>query len=64
MLSGDKAYELFMSNDKNPLHDFVKRWKVYGNESPVYLIAVIAVYCEMLRKCHDGRYHGKIRDEY
>lgn len=62
-LSGDLAYDLFMSPASHPLRDFLISWKAGEIEGqPDYIIAVIAAYKGMLSRCDDGRYSGKVRN--
>lgn len=60
-LSGNKAHELFMSNEPFPLHSFLEDWKSDKVIAHVgYVLAVVGAYNRMLFHCTDGRY-GKIR---
>lgn len=69
-LSGDKAHELFMSNEAFPLHLFLEEYQRQAfrvpnnNWSPGYVLAVINAYRDMCSICKDGRYDGKIRGTY
>lgn len=56
MLSGDKAYELFVSSEPFPLHDFLEQWK-RGDIvcEPGYVIAVVMAYRHMVANHNGGR---------
>lgn len=61
-LSGDKAYELFMSDALRPLNAFLDAWRLGQEEGTAsYVIAICGAYAGMLAMCKDGRYGGKIR---
>lgn len=60
VLSGDKAYALFVSPDPFPLHDFLENWKAFGTENPGYVIAVIQAFSSMAAM-HDGKRDGTYR---
>ena len=58
-LSGDRAYELFVSSDPFPLHSFlddVMSGKIVC--APGYIIAVLRAFDRMCDNCDDGRYKG------
>lgn len=58
-LSGDKAYELFTSDNAKPLHDFLQAWKLGKIKGhPGYILAVIGAFKTMCDNCNDGRYKG------
>ena len=62
MLSGDKAHELFVSNEPFPLHTFLEAWKSGENDYAVgYVLSVIGAYNEMQRRhgTRDGTYKPK-----
>lgn len=62
MLSGDKAYELFVSSEPFPLHRFLDEWRAAEKPADVgYVLAVIGAFNRMRENCHDGRYAGVIR---
>ena len=65
-LSGDTAYELYMSSDLFPLHTFLVEWKENrtDNYSGGYVLAVIGAYNTMCANCEDGRYDGKVRKAF
>lgn len=57
-LSGDKAYELFMSGLPFPLHQFLNDWKDGKEVGDVgYIIAVMGAYNRMCVNSFDGRYN-------
>jgi hypothetical protein len=60
-LSGDKAYELFTSNEPTPLASFLYDWKEGRISCDVaYIIAVVGAYNHMTI-CHDGPRDGTYR---
>jgi hypothetical protein len=65
-LFGEIAYELFMSSDPFPLHEFLEEWKEdkTDNYSVGYVLAVIGAYNTMCSQSKDGRYEGVIRRNY
>jgi hypothetical protein len=60
-LSGDKAYELFISSEPFPLHKFLEEWvSDQFVADPGYIIAVIGAYTHSVSR-HDGPRDGTYR---
>jgi hypothetical protein len=59
-LSGDVAYELFMSAEPFPLENWLETWRK-GTDKAGFALAVVHAYDRMVAQCGDGRYGGVIR---